>query len=137
MKTKIIAVEFGDNVKIAAHLDGLSVPTDQSVKEGGDGTAPNPFQLFLASLATCAGYYAKQFCDKRAISTEGLGLSVRCEFAEKEYRIENIIYELTLPEGFPEKYVSAIHRAIDLCTVKRHVCNAPAFEIVTTNGEDK
>lgn len=135
MKTKIIDVEFGENMLITAHFDGITVPTDQPVKEGGNGTAPSPFQLFLASLATCAGVYARRFCETRKLSTEGLALSVRCEFAEKEFRVENMIYELTLPEGFPDKYVSAINRAIDLCAVKKHVCNAPAFDIVTTNGD--
>jgi len=135
MKTKQIDVEFGKNMQIIAHMDGASIATDQSVKEGGDGTAPNPFQLFLASLATCAGVYAKRFCESRKLSTDGMALTVRCDFAEKEFRVENMTYELTLPDGFPEKYVSAIHRAVDLCTVKKHVCNAPDFEIVCTCKE--
>lgn len=134
MKQKVINVEFGDNMQITAHMDDVSIPTDQSVKEGGDGTAANPFQLFLASLATCAGVYAKRFCEARKLDTTGMALSVRCDFAEKEFRVENITYDLTLPQGFPAKYNSAIHRAIDLCTVKKHVINAPKFSIEMTNG---
>lgn len=134
MKTKTIDVEFGDNLQISANLDGISILTDQPVKQGGDEAAPTPFQLFLASLASCAGLYAKRFCETRKLSTEGLALQLRCEFAEKEFRVEKMVYELTLPEDFPEKYEGAIKRAIDLCTVKKHLNDAPAFEIVTTNG---
>lgn len=136
MKQKIINVEFGEKMQITAHMDDVSIATDQSVKDGGDGTAPNPFQLFLASLATCAGVYANRFCQSRKLSTDGMALTVTCDFAEKEFRVENMTFDLTLPDGFPEKYVSAIHRAIDLCTVKKHVCNAPEFSIECTCKEE-
>lgn len=131
MKQQDINVEFAGGMKINATVDGLSIPTDQSVKEGGEGTAPSPFQLFLASLATCAGVYAKRFCETRKIGTEGLGIQLKCDYADKGFKIEKITYEMTLPEGFPEKYKSAIVRAVDLCAVKKHVCQAPEFEIVT------
>ena len=131
MKQKIIDVVFDDNMKINAKMDGLSIATDQPVKEGGDGSAPSPFQLFLASLATCAGVYAQRFCETRKISTEGLGIRVLCDFAEKGFKVEKMTYEMTLPEGFPEKYESAIVRAVDLCAVKKHVCECPEFEIIT------
>ena len=135
MKTKQIDVEFSDTMRVVAHMDGVSIATDQSVKEGGGGTAPSPFQLFLASLATCAGVYAKRFCESRKLSTQGMALTVRCDFAEKEFRVENMTYDLTLPEGFPAKYTNAIHRAVDLCAVKKHVCDAPDFQIVCNHKE--
>lgn len=117
MKQSVIDVVFDGGMKINADMDGLTIKTDQSVKEGGEGSAPSPFQLFLASLATCAGIYAKRFCDTRKIATEGLGIRVLCDYAEKGFKVEKMTFELTLPEGFPEKYTSAIVRAIDLCTI--------------------
>lgn len=131
MKQKVIDVYFNKNMKISAEMDGLSIATDQSVKEGGDGSAPSPFQLFLASLATCAGVYAKRFCETRKLSTEGLAIRVLCDFAEKGFKIDKITYEMTLPQDFPEKYKSAIIRSVDLCAVKKHVCESPEFEIIT------
>lgn len=131
MKQSVIDVVFDGGMKINADMDGLTIKTDQSVKEGGEGSAPSPFQLFLASLATCAGIYAKRFCDTRKIATEGLGIRVLCDYAEKGFKVEKMTFELTLPEGFPEKYTSAIVRAIDLCTVKKHIKDAPEFEIIT------
>lgn len=135
MKQKVIDVIFGENMKINADFDGISIATDQPVKEGGDGSAPSPFQLFLASLATCAGVYAQRFCETRKISTEGLAIRVVCDFAQKGFTVEKMTYEMTLPKGFPEKYKSAIIRSVDLCAVKKHVCQCPEFEIVTTDGE--
>lgn len=131
MKQKIIDVEFNGNMKINALMDDLTIATDQPVKEGGDGTAPNPFQLFLASLATCAGVYAKRFCDTRKIDTTGLGVRMICDFAAKGYKVESVSIELTLPEGFPEKYTDALVRSVDLCTVKKHLMDAPEFHLTT------
>jgi uncharacterized OsmC-like protein len=131
MKQKIIDVVFEENMKINAEMDGLTIPTDQSIKEGGDGTAPSPFQLFLASLATCAGVFARRFCEARELSTHGLAIRLHCDFAEKGFRIDKITYELTFPEGSPEKYKSALIRSVDLCTVKKHIMDSPDFEIVT------
>lgn len=131
MEQIIINVAFDGGMKITADLGEVSVTTDQSVKDGGEGSAPNPFELFLASLATCAGVYAKRFCDTRKLSTDGLGIQVFCDFAEKGFRVDKMTYEITLPDGFPEKYVAPLIRSVDLCTVKKHVCQCPEFEIVT------
>lgn len=131
MTQKIIDVELGPGMKINATIDDMTVATDQSVKDGGDGSAPNPFQLFLASLASCAGVYAKRFCESRKISSEGMDLRMICDFAEKGFKVEKVTLELTLPDGFPEKYSDAIIRAVDLCTVKKHINDAPEFAIVT------
>lgn len=132
MKQQTIDVVFGDKQKITADLGDMTIATDQPVKEGGDGTAPNPFQLFLASLATCAGVYARRFCESRKIATDGLGVRVLFDYADKGFRVEKVTYELTLPDGFPDKYRDALVRSVDLCTVKKHVCQCPEFEIVTT-----
>lgn len=131
MKQQTIDVAFNGNMQISAAIDDFIIATDQSVKEGGDGTAPNPFQLFLASMATCAGVYAKRFCETRKLETKGLGLRIICDYAEKGFKVEKITYEISLPEGFPEKYKAPLIRAVDLCTVKKHVTEAPDFEIVT------
>jgi ribosomal protein S12 methylthiotransferase accessory factor len=118
-------------VAVEALHAGMTIRTDQPVKAGGAGTAPSPFDLFLASIGTCAGYYALRFCQERNLSTAGLALSVDWERSEETKLISRIRIEVTLPEGFPEKYRSAIVRATDQCTVKKHLVNAPAIEVET------
>ena len=126
---KIINVSFPGGKKVNAEIGGQIIPTDQPVDDGGEGSAPAPFLLFLASLATCAGYYSLQFCLSRNISTNGMSLQTTCTFDEAEHRYTAMDIALTLPAGFPEKYRDAIVRAMDLCTVKKHILNPPKFTV--------
>ena len=129
---KTIEVGFPGGKGVDAIIDGRLIQTDQRAENGGEGSAPEPFELFLASIATCAGIYALGFCQARDIGTVGLGLSMSCEkdFDAKLYK--KISLNLTLPEGFPAEHEAAIKRAMDLCAVKKHLMNAPEFEILTS-----
>ncbi len=122
---------FPGGVVVEARHDGFVIPTDQPAKDGGTNTAPSPFDLFLASLGTCAGYYALRFCQERGLPTEGLSLTLSTESDEPRKRLSKIRIEIRLPDGFPEKYRGALLRSADLCSVKRHVVEAPAIEVVT------
>jgi len=124
-------ISFPGGVAVEASFDDTTIRTDQPVKYGGGGTAPAPFDLFLASIGTCAGYYALRFCQERQIPTEGLGLSMTWERSPETKLIVLIRIEMRLPPGFPEKYRAAIVRAADQCAVKKHLVNAPAIELVT------
>ena len=85
--------------------------------------------LALASIATCAGLYALRFCQERSIDTTGLSLAMTLEKNPEAKRISKLNLKLTLPPGFPEKYNSAIVRAMDQCAVKRHILEPPEFDI--------
>jgi ribosomal protein S12 methylthiotransferase accessory factor len=130
--TSAMEITFPGGVAIEAAFDGLIVRTDQSVAEGGGGSAPSPFDLFLASIGTCAGYYALRFCQERQINTRGLGLRMTWERSQETKLISRIRIEMRLPAGFPEKYRLAVVRAADQCPVKRHLADPPAIEVVTT-----
>jgi len=122
-------ITFSDGLKVDADYHGFIHKTDQPEKAGGDGTAPSPFDLFLASIGTCAGYYMVQFCRSRNIDTQGLELDQSLKYNIGTKLIEKIILKVTLPENFPEKYKSAINKAAAQCTVKRHLENPPQIEI--------
>jgi ribosomal protein S12 methylthiotransferase accessory factor len=124
-----IAVSFSGGKRIQAKVGDYRIDTDQPVKYGGEASAPAPFDLFLASLATCAGIYAWNFCESRKLSTQGIDLRMDCESDEKKKMVVKIRFRLTLPDGFPEKYRSGIIRAMELCAVKRHMQDAPEFSI--------
>lgn len=127
---KELKVVFGENYLIDVAYKGFVVKTDQPVKDGGGNTAPAPFDLFLASLAACAGFYALAFCKERQLPTEGLGVTMTTERGEGSKMIDKIKIDVDLPAGFPEKYRVAIGRAVDHCTVKAHMVRPPQFEIV-------
>ena len=135
MKQKTINVIFGEGMRVDADFGDMIVPTDQSVKEGGSGSAPSLFDLFLASMATCAGIYARRFCETRSLSTQGLAVRMVCDLAEKNFRIERVTLELTLPEGLPEAYRAPLVRAVDLCAVKKHIVDPPEFTITAIRQE--
>lgn len=130
MPAQELKVVFGDNYKIDVAYKGFTVKTDQPVRDGGDGTAPSPFDYFLVSLAACAGYYALAFCKERQLSTDGLGVTMATERGEVSKMIDKITLTVDLPRGFPDKYRLAITKAVDHCTVKAHILRAPLFEVV-------
>ena len=130
MSPKELKVVFGEKYRIDVDYKGFTVKTDQPVRDGGDGTAPAPFDYFLVSLAACAGYYALAFCKERKIPTEGLAVTMTTERGEVSKMIDKITFNVDLPTGFPEKYRFAIVKAVDHCTVKAHILRAPQFEVV-------
>jgi ribosomal protein S12 methylthiotransferase accessory factor len=124
-----ITVTFPGGAVVAAELAGHRLTTDQPAPYGTD-TAPAPFDLFLASLATCAGYYAVRFCQQREIATEGMRLALSTERDAERKRLAKIAIVLDLPAGFPERYREAVIRAMDQCAVKKAIADPPEFEVV-------
>ena len=124
-------ITFPGGKKVNAEFDGTVIRTDQPPASGGEGSAPSPFEYFLASIGTCAGIYALSFCQERNISTEGMSISQRMEFTEiaGKRRVSKVSLELTLPPGFPEKYRKAIVKAAELCSVKKAIFDPPEFSV--------
>jgi putative redox protein len=122
-------ITFPGGVAVDAHFRGFTVHTDQRLDHGGAETGPEPFELFLASLGTCAGLYALRFCQQRGIDPTGLGLTLVTEKDPNAPRLGLVRMEIQLPPAFPEKYRDAIVRAADQCAVKRHVLEPPRFEV--------
>jgi ribosomal protein S12 methylthiotransferase accessory factor len=122
-----IEVGFPGGQRVDARFREFSVATDQASDQGGEGSAPQPFDLFLASIATCAGIFALKFCQARSLSTEGLSLIMDWQGNKTDPSAAQATLRLTLPEGFPDKYRDGIVRAMELCAVKRTIQNPPRF----------
>lgn len=129
-----MVISFEGGKIVNAHYKDMIIKTDQSVSAGGEGSAPEPFTLFLASIGTCAGIYVKSFCDQRGISTDKISLVQSMSYNKENKLIEKINIEIRLPDDFPEKYKEAVIKAADLCTVKRHLANPPCIEVKTITG---
>jgi len=129
---EILQIRFPGGKKVdAVFPDQTVVLSDQARSDGGEGSAPQPFQLFLASIATCAGIYVVNFCETRKIPTDGMSLTMSGHYDSEKKRFLKWGLHLTLPESFPEKYRKSVIRAMDLCAVKKHILNSPEFEITT------
>jgi uncharacterized OsmC-like protein len=122
-------ISFPGGKKIDADYKGFTIKTDQPIREGGEGSAPEPFSLFIASIGTCTGVYVLSFCQKRNISTDNISLMLKLEKNKDTHMIEKISIEIQVPEDFPENYKKAIVKTANLCTVKKHLDNPPEIDI--------
>lgn len=122
-----ILVDFPGGSRVDAHFAGFTVPTDQPP----ESSAPSPFELFLASIATCAGIYVLGFCQKRGLPTVGIQIVQRTHSNPENGMIERIDIEIHVPPGFPPKYLDSLIRAADLCKVKKHLEHPPQFNVTT------
>jgi len=120
-----LKVKFPGDLKVNAEYGSFTIETDQR------GSAPPPFALFLASIGTCAGIYVLGFCKNRNLPTDGLEIEQKMHTNPSTKMITKIDLDIHLPEGFPEKYESAVIRAAEQCTVKKHIQDAPEFAVNT------
>ncbi len=126
-----IEVVFPGGKKVDANYNGFTIKTDQPIRGGGDGSAPAPFDLFLASIGTCAGIYVLGFCQQRGIPTDGMKIVQRMEIDPIRRGIGAIMLEIQIPPQFPEQYKDAVIRSAELCAVKKHIQDPPKFNIYT------
>ena len=124
-----ITVNFLDNLRLEAKFDDFTITTDQPVRYKGDGTAPSPFDYFLASSALCAAYFVKLYCLSRDIPTDDIRVSQN-NIIDPENRYNQIFQiRIELPSGISERDRLGIIRSADRCTVKKVVQQNPKFEI--------
>ena len=131
-----IKVNFLDNLRLEAKFDDFTVTADQPIRYKGDGSAPSPFDYFLASSALCAAYFVKVYCKARDIPTDNIRLSQN-NIVDPEDRYNQIFQiQVELPDDISEKDKTGILRSIDRCTVKKVVQTEPEFKIETVENLD-
>lgn len=133
-----IKVNFLENLRLEAKFDDFTVITDQPIRYKGDGSAPSPFDYFLASSALCAAYFVRVYCLARNISTDNIRI-VQNNIVDPENRYNQVFkIQCELPEDISERDRQGILRAIDRCTVKKVVQTQPEFqvELVDNLAED-
>jgi ribosomal protein S12 methylthiotransferase accessory factor len=132
-----IKVNFLDNLRLEAKFDDFTVIADQPIRYKGDGSAPSPFDYFLASSALCAAYFVKVYCVARDIPTDGIRLSQN-NIVDPEDRYNQIFQiQVELPESISDKNREGILRSIERCTVKKVVQTGPEFKIETVENLDE
>ncbi len=124
-------IDFPGGSRVDAHFGKFSVATDQPPV----ASAPTPFAVFLSSIGTCAGIYVLGFCQQRGIPAEGIRIVQRVYSNPLTHMVDKIDLEIQVPNSFPDKYRDSLIRSADLCAVKKHLENPPAFEITTTKVE--
>lgn len=133
-----INIRFLENLKVEAHFDDYTLVADQPIRYKGNGTAPGPFDYFLASSAMCAAYFVKVYCLARNIPTEDIRLTQN-NIVDPENRYKQLFnIQVELPESISEHDREGILKSIDRCTVKKVIQQLPEFNIEIKNilGQD-
>ncbi len=120
-------IDFPGGSKVDAHFGGFTVKTDQPP----DASAPAPFDLFLASIGTCAGIYVLGFCKHRGLPTDGIRIVQRMETEQATGMVKDIYLDIQIPSDFPEQYKPALIRSAEQCKVKKHLEHPPVFHVQT------
>jgi ribosomal protein S12 methylthiotransferase accessory factor len=131
-----IKVNFLDNLRIEAKFDDFSIIADQPIRYKGDGSAPSPFDYFLASSAMCAAYFIKVYCNARDIPTDGIRVAQN-NIVDPENRYNQIFkIQVEIPEHISERDREGMLRAVDRCTVKKVIQTGPEFQLETVENLD-
>ncbi len=127
-----MVIDFPGGARVDAHFRGHTLMTDQPPQGGGADSAPMPFEVFLASIGTCAGIYVLGFCRQRGIPTDDIRIVQRHDFNPVTGLATRVYLDIQLPPDFPEKYKAAVIRAAEQCKVKKTLEHPPVFEITTS-----
>ncbi len=120
-------IDFPGGSRVDAHFGPITVATDQPPV----ASAPSPFEVFLASIGTCAGIYVLGFCNQRNLPAKGIRIIERINHSRITGMVETIGLEIQIPADFPEKYRDSLIRSAELCAVKKHLEKPPRFTITT------
>jgi len=122
-----LEIKLLDGSKVEALIGEHKIIADQDKASGGDNTAPNPFEYFLASVGMCVGFYIKGFCKNRGINMDGIKITE--EVTRNSDDKVKFSISIKLPSDFPEKYKSAMVNVASQCAVKKAILNTPEFEL--------
>ena len=130
METFDMRITFPGDIRMTAEIDGAVVHT------GGEDE-PSPFDLFLASIGTCAGIKVLRFCQERHIPTTGLNITQRMFYDPNHNMIQKIELIINLPLNFPMRYYNAVIRVANTCGVKKHLAEPPDIVVSTVAHEGR
>jgi putative redox protein len=123
-------VEYMGGMKLVAHHRGFDVVSDQPESGGGENTAMTPTEIFLASLAMCAGVFVLYFAKRHDIPLEGMKIEADWEMAENPRRVGKMEVRVRLPQPVNERHLAALQRAAEQCVVHETLRHAPEIKIV-------
>ena len=127
-----IKIAFKGGKKVAAEVGGYEIVTDQPERDGGGGSAPSPYMLFVSSLATCGAYFVLDFCLARGIDPDLLKMRMDYGWdreAKEKGEPPKVRFIIEAEASFDEKYLPALERAVAQCAVKKAIEAGPSFSV--------
>jgi len=122
--------------RVATRIGNHLIMTDQPIKHGGADSAPAPYDLFMASIGTCAGFYIQSYCDNKGIDSSGIDITLRAKRDAKTKQITGFVTTIHVPPELPEKLRMALKKVAEQCAVKKTIMNNPEFVVETITRTD-
>jgi len=124
-----VSVEHLGAVQFEIKARGLSIVSDQPAENGGFDEGMTPPELMLASLGSCAGFYAADYLKRQKLSTEGTKVRVTAEKAKNPARLDNFKIEVEVPTGLSEEHVKGVEEAVHRCLIHNTLMHPPKIEL--------
>jgi len=123
-------VSLDGDKRVSATIGNHHIATDQPENNGGGDSAPSPYDLLMASIGCCAGYYVQQYCTSKGLSTEGISLTLRQNKSDAG-ELLGFTTCINIPDTLPSKYHSILKNVAKQCSVKKAIMSGPEFEVET------
>jgi len=119
--------------RVSTQIGDHQIMTDQPVKHGGDNSAPAPYDLFVASIGTCAGFYVQSYCQSKGIDSTGIDITLTLKHDLETKKISGFVTTIHVPEGLPKKLHSALKKVAEQCAVTKTIMNNPEIIVETVS----
>ena len=129
-------IQLEGGKKVSTTIGNHRIMTDQSVKDGGEDSAPAPYDLFMASIGTCAGFYVQAYCPNKGIDPAGIKITLRTKRDTENKKIVGFITTIRLPKAVPAKLYPALRKVAEQCAVKKTIMSHPEFIVETVGADD-
>ena len=127
-----VNVSLDGNKCVSAQVGNHIIKTDQPVRHGGADSAPAPFELFMASIGCCAGFFVQEYCTSKGVDTAGISISLKTQ-KNDEGELTSFITCINIPDNLPKKYHSVLKNVAKKCTVKKAIMSGPEFVVETAS----
>lgn len=124
-----LKVTLEGNKRVATQIGNHLIMTDQPTKHGGDDSAPAPYDLFLASIGTCVGFYIQSYCDNKGIDASGIDIVLSAKRDPETKKINGFVTTIHVPPEIPAKLHPALKKVAEQCAVKKTIMSNPEFVV--------
>jgi ribosomal protein S12 methylthiotransferase accessory factor len=129
-----LKVTLEGDKRVATQIGNHLIMTDQPGKHGGDDSAPAPYDLFLASIGTCAGFYIQSYCQNKGIDASGIDITLSPRRDPKTKEINGFVTTIHVPPDLPENLHATLKKVAEKCAVKKTIMNNPEFIVETVKS---
>lgn len=132
-----VKVKLEGGRRVSTQIGDHLIMTDQPLKHGGTDSAPAPYDLFVASIGTCAGFYVQSYCESKGIDSSGIDITLHLKRDPETKKVSGFVTTIHIPEGLSEKLHSALKKVAEQCAVTKTIMNNPEFIVETTRRQNQ